>query len=85
MVWHYYSWGSYHVEDINELIQREMRKNRHYDKANDKCYIEISANTNTLKPYTSGFHESENMIKVTKVKYGYGYYQQHTRQLYYFR
>ena len=41
--------GSYHVEDINEFIQREMRKNSHYDKANYKCYIEISANTNTLK------------------------------------
>ena len=26
-----------------------MRKNCHYDKANDKVYIEISANTNTLK------------------------------------
>ena len=26
-----------------------MRRNSHYDKANDKCYIEISANTNTLK------------------------------------
>ena len=26
-----------------------MRKNRHYDKANDKDNIEISANTNTLK------------------------------------
>ena len=26
-----------------------MRKNCHYDKSNDKCYIEISANTNTLK------------------------------------
>ena len=26
-----------------------MRKNGHYDKANDKYYIEISANTNTLK------------------------------------
>ena len=41
--------GSYHVEDINEFIQREMRKNRHYDKSNDKDNIEISANTNTLK------------------------------------
>ena len=38
--------GSYHVD---EFIQREMRKNGHYDKANDKDYIEISANTNTLK------------------------------------
>ena len=26
-----------------------MRKNSHIDKANDKCFIEISANTNTLK------------------------------------
>ena len=26
-----------------------MRKNSHYDNANDKCYIEISANANTLK------------------------------------
>ena len=41
--------GSYHVEDINEFIHRQMRKNCHYDKANDKDNIEISANTNTLK------------------------------------
>ena len=41
--------GSYHVQDINESIQREIRKNGHYDKANDKDNIEISANTKTLK------------------------------------
>ena len=41
--------GSYHVEDVNEFVQREMRKNGHYDKANDKDNIEISAKTNTLK------------------------------------
>ena len=41
--------GSYHVEDINELTQREMRKNDHYDKVNDMNNVEISANTNTLK------------------------------------
>ena len=41
--------GSYHVENINELIQREMRKHGHYNKANDMNNIEISANTNTLK------------------------------------
>ena len=40
--------GCYHVEDINEFIQREMRKNGHHDKANDKDNIEISANTNAL-------------------------------------
>ena len=41
--------GSYHVEDINEFIQRQMRKNYHDDKINDKNNIEISGNTNTLK------------------------------------
>ena len=41
--------GSYHVEDIHEFIHRQMRKNGHYDKANDKNNIELSANTNTLK------------------------------------
>ena len=41
--------GSYHVEDINEFIHREMRKNNHYDQTSNKVYIEISANTNTLK------------------------------------
>ena len=84
--------GSYHVEDINEFIQRDMRKNGRYDKANDKDNMEISANTNTLKSemflksnyevdfrkdkpinsllgfhsnlYTSGFHESENMVNI---------------------
>ena len=41
--------GSYHVEDINEFIQREVRKNNHYDQTSDKVYFEISGNTNTLK------------------------------------
>ena len=41
--------GSYHVEDIIEFIHRQMRKNGHYDKANDKDNIETFANTNTLK------------------------------------
>ena len=40
--------GSYYVEDINEFIQREIRKNCHYDNENDMDNIEISANTNTL-------------------------------------
>ena len=71
-----------------------MRKNSHYDKVNDKDYIEISANTNTLnsemilknndqidfrhdksinslefhsKRYTSGFHESENMVNILTI------------------
>ena len=72
-----------------------MRKNGHYDKANDKDIIEISANTNTLKSeiflrnndevdfrqynsincllefhsklYTSGFHESEDIINILTI------------------
>ena len=40
---------SYHVEDINAFIQREIRKNCQYDKENDKDVIEISANINILK------------------------------------
>ena len=87
--------GSFHVEDINEFIQREMRKNVHYDKANDTDNIEITANTNTLNaekflrnnyevdfrkynsinsligfhsiPYTSGFHESEDMVNILTI------------------
>ena len=41
--------GSYHVEDMNEFVQREIKKKGHYDKGNDNDNIEISANTNTLK------------------------------------
>ena len=41
--------GSYHVEDINDFIQREMRTNGYYDEENDKNNVEISANTNTLR------------------------------------
>ena len=87
--------GSYDVEDINEFIQREIRKNNHSDQTSDKVYIEISANTNTLKSemflknnyevdirtdksinsllgfhsnlYTSGFHESENMVNILTI------------------
>ena len=87
--------GRYHVEGINKFIQREMRKNNHYDQTSDKVYIEITANTNTLKSemiiknncevdfrrynsinsllgfninlYTSGFHESENMVNILTI------------------
>ena len=72
-----------------------MRTNNHYDKAKDQVYIEISANTNTLKSemilknnyevdfrqdklinsllvfhsklYTSGFHESENIVNILTI------------------
>ena len=72
-----------------------MRKNCHYDKANDKDNIEIAGNTSTLKSemflknnyevdfiqdksinsllgfhsklYTSGLHESENMVNILTI------------------
>ena len=87
--------GSYHVEDINEFIQREMRKNGQYDRPKNEDYIETSANIKTLesemiiknnyevdftqdnsinsllgfhsKRYTSGFHESENMVNILTI------------------
>ena len=41
--------GSYHIENINEFIHRQMKKIGDYDKAKDEDNIEIYANTNTLK------------------------------------
>ena len=41
--------GSYELMDINLLIQQRMRQNGHYDETNEKYYITISENINTLK------------------------------------
>lgn len=41
--------GSYDIEDINDVIQREMKANGHWDAANEEYYVSISANPNTLK------------------------------------
>ena len=41
--------GSYDIADINDTIQQKMMQNGHYDSANEKYYITISANSNTLK------------------------------------
>ena len=58
--------GSYHVEDINDFIQREMTKNGHYDKENDKNNVEISANTNTLR--SEMFHKNNYEVDFRKDK-----------------
>ena len=51
-----YSWvkikipeGSYKIDDINNTIQYEMEKRGHYDSINEDYYINISANSNSLK------------------------------------
>ena len=41
--------GSYEIHDINNTIQHEMEKKGHHDTINEDYYINISANSNTLK------------------------------------
>ena len=41
--------GSYEIDDINNTIKHEMEKRGHYDSVNENYYINISANSNTLK------------------------------------
>ena len=43
--------GSYEIDDINNTIQHEMEKRGHYDPINEDYYINISANSNTLKSF----------------------------------
>ena len=41
--------GSYEIDDINNTIKHEMEKRGHHDSINEDNYINISANSNTLK------------------------------------
>ena len=41
--------GCYEIEDLNRYITRRMKLNGHYDSVNNKAYITISPNINTLK------------------------------------
>ena len=41
--------GSYEIDDLNNTIQFEMEKRGHCDEINNEYYINISANSNTLK------------------------------------
>ena len=41
--------GSYEIDDKNNTIQHEMEKRGHHDPINEDYYINISANSNTLK------------------------------------
>ena len=41
--------GSYEIDDIDNTIQHEMEKRGHHDPINEDYYINISANSNTLK------------------------------------
>ena len=41
--------GSYDIEDINDVIQRGMKANDHWDETNEEYYVTILANPNTMK------------------------------------
>ena len=77
--------GSYEIDDINNTIQHEMEKRDHYDSINEDCYINISANSNTLKSililekdYQVDFNHQNSLAKVlgfTGAKYTGGFHE----------
>ena len=63
--------GSNEIDDINNTIQHEMEKRGHYDSINEDYYINISANSNTLKSvliiekdYQVDFNYQNSLAKV---------------------
>ena len=77
--------GSYEIDDINNTIQHEMEKRGHYDSINEDYYINISANSNTLKSvliiekdYQVDFNHQNSLSKVlgfTGTKYTGGFHE----------
>ena len=76
--------GSYEIDDINNTIQHKMEKRRHHDPINGDYYINISANSNTLKSvlilekdYQVDFNHQNPIAKVlgfTGAKYTEGFH-----------
>ena len=77
--------GSYEIDDINNTIQHEMEKRGHHDLINEDYYINISANSNTLKSvlilengYQVDFNYQSSLAKVlgfTGTKYTEGFHE----------
>ena len=77
--------GSYEIDDINNTIQQEMKKRGHHDPINEDYYINISANSNTLKSvlilekdYQVDFNHPDSIAKVlgfTGAKYTEGFHE----------
>ena len=77
--------GSYEIGDINNTIQHEMEKRGHHDPINEDYYINISANSNTLKSvlilengYQVDFNNQNSLAKVlgfTGTKYTEGFHE----------
>ena len=77
--------GKYEIDDINNTIQHEMEKRGYHDPINEDYYINISANSNTLKSalilekdYQVDFNHQNSLAKVfgfTGVKYTEGFHE----------
>ena len=77
--------GSYEIDDLNNTIRFEIEKQGHYDEVNNDSYINISANSNTLKSiliiepgYQVDFNQPNNLSKVlgfTGTKYEEGFHE----------
>ena len=77
--------GSYEIDDINNTILQEMKRRGHYDSINEDYYINISANSNTLKSvlilekdYQVDFNHQNSLAKVlgfTGAKYTEGFHE----------
>ena len=77
--------GIYEIDDINNTIQNEMQKKGHHDPINEYYYINISANSNTLKSvlilekdYQVDFNHQNSLAKVlgfTGAKYTEGFHE----------
>ena len=77
--------GSYEIDDINQKLRSEMERAGHYDEVNNEPFINIAANSNTLKSiliigggYQVDFNHANNLSRVlgfTGQKYGEGFHE----------
>ena len=77
--------GSYEIDDINNTLRFEMERSGHYDEVNNEPFINIAANSNTLKciliigkGYLVDFNQANNLSRVlgfTGQKYGEGFHE----------
>ena len=77
--------GSYEIDDINNYLRSEMERLGHYDEVNNEPFINISANSNTLKSiliigkgYQVDFNQANNLSRVlgfTGLKYSEGFHE----------
>ena len=77
--------GSYEINDINNYLRSEMGRLGHYDEVNNEPFINIAANSNTLKSiliigkgYQVDFNQANNLSRVLGFigsKYNEGFHE----------